>query len=247
MAGKKISQNRAENGRAWQRRAEHRPGEILTAARELLEQHGYAAVSMAEIGRRAGVSEATLYKYFKNRQDLLNHVLTEWATPFIHDLEREIVLVTGLRAKLTLIAIRYLRGMAQTPRLHRVIYREVRWDDYFGSPMHRLNQRFAVIVVNTVQEAVRRGEAAQTTNPATVRDMLFGGLEHIAQRTIFADRPVDIESEAATLANLLVDGIATRNAQNASDAGTGVDQVIEQLRRAIGALEAAKKSTDSVR
>lgn len=125
MAEKNGTRSRKTGG-AWERRAEHRPVEIVAAARALLEQRGYAGVSMAEIGRRAGVSEATLYKYFKNRQELLNQVLREWAIPFIEDLQREIALVSGLRAQLRLIAIRYLRGMEQTPRLHRVVYQEVR-------------------------------------------------------------------------------------------------------------------------
>jgi len=220
---------------AWKRRAEHRAPEILAAARALLEQRGYAGVSMAQISRHAGVSEATLYKYFDNRQDLLNQVLREWATPFIEDLQREIALVTGLRAKLTLIAIRYLRGMEQTPRLHRVVFQEVRWNDYVGSPLHRANQRFAGIAVHAVDEAIGAGEAAPSANPAIVRDLLFGGLEHIAQRTIFAGRPINIEVEASTLAGLLVDGIAPRRAP-AADGDEDVAQLVERLQRAVASL-----------
>jgi TetR/AcrR family fatty acid metabolism transcriptional regulator len=230
-------------GSAWQRRSEHRAPEILAAARALLEQRGYAGVSMAEIGRRAGVSEATLYKYFDNRQDLLNQVLRAWATPFIEDLQREIALVTGLRAKLTLIAIRYLRGMEQTPRLHRVVFQEVRWNDYVGSPLHRANQRFAAFAVNAIEEAIGAGEAVTTTNPVMVRDMLFGGLEHVAQRTIFANRPINIEAEATTLVSLLVDGISPRKN---SDAGSDEDVagLIARLQKAVDSLQkSAAKGT----
>jgi len=224
-------------GGAWKRRAEHRAPEILAAARALLEQRGYAGVSMAQISRKAGVSEATLYKYFDNRQDLLNQVLREWAAPFIEDLQREIALVTGLRAKLTLIAIRYLRGMEQTPRLHRVVFQEVRWYDYAGSPMHRANQRFASIAVHAIEEAIGAAEAAASANPAIVRDLLFGGLEHVAQRTIFAGRPINIEVEATTLVGLLVDGIAPRRAA-AGEGEEDVGQLVERLQRAVASLRA---------
>lgn len=242
MAAKKPSRTLKE-GSAWQRRAEHRPEEIVAAARALLEQRGYAGVSMAEIARRAGVSEATLYKYFKNRQDLLNQVLREWATPFVEDLQREIALVTGLRAKLTLIAIRYLRGMEQTPRLHRVVYQEVRWSDYFGSPLHGMNARYAGIAVQAIQDAIRDSEAAPQTNAAMVRDMLFGGLEHVGQRTIFAGRPVNIEAEAATLANLLVDGLAPRTqAAKREDDSEDVRELLARLQRAVATLQARSET-----
>jgi AcrR family transcriptional regulator len=192
---------------------------------------------MAEIGRRAGVSEATLYKYFGNRQELLNRVLSEWATPFIEDLQREIVLVSGLRAKLNLIAIRYLRGMEQTPRLHRVVYQEVRWDDYFGSPLHRLNQRFVKIAVEAIKQGVDDGEATAGTSAVTVRDMLFGGLEHVAHRTVFAGRPLDVDAEAANVVNLLVDGIARRTGGGAVDLHE-VSRLTVQLQRTVESLQA---------
>jgi AcrR family transcriptional regulator len=237
MTARKSARIQKEGG-AWQRRAEQRPEEIVAAARALLEQRGYAGVSMAEIAQRAGVSEATLYKYFKNRQELLNQVLREWATPFVEDLQREIALVTGLRAKLTLIAIRYLRGMEQTPRLHRVVYQEVRWSDYFGSPLHGMNARYAGIAVEAIQDAIRDGEAAPNSNPMTVRDMLFGGLEHVGQRTIFAGRPINVETEATTLANLLVDGLAPRSAPASRDgADEDVGALMARLQRAVASLQ----------
>lgn len=221
--------------RAWLRRAEHRPPEILAAARLLLEQRGYAAVSMAQIARQAGVSEATVYKYFKNKQDLMNQVLHEWATPFTEYLQREIVLRTDLRAKLILVGIRYLRSLEQTPRLHQVVFQELRWNDYYGSSLHKLNQQFARILLDAIQDAISRGEAVEGTNPLTVRDMLFGGLEHIALRTIFAGRPMDIETEATTLVDHLLSGIEPR--KTATLNGEDVSLLMERLQKALASLQ----------
>ena len=192
---------------AWQRRAADRPTDILRAARLLLEEHGYATVSMAKIADQAGVSEATVYKYFQNKQDLMGQVLTEWATPFIEGLQQELPLVTGVRTAIALIATRYLGGMLQTPRLHRVYYQELRWGNYIGSPMHKLNQRFARMAVRVIEDGVSSGELAAHTNPITVRDLLFGGLEHIGQRTAFAGRSLDVVQEAQVLTRHLLDGI----------------------------------------
>jgi len=230
--------------RAWLRRAEHRPPEILAAARLLLEQRGYAAVSMVQIARRAGVSEATVYKYFKNKQDLVNQVLHEWATPFTEYLRREITLRTDLRAKLTLVGIRYLRSLEQTPQLHQVVFQELRWSDYYGSSLHKLNQEFARILLDAIQDAIDHGEAMEGTNPLTVRDMLFGGLEHIALRTIFAGRPMDIETEATTLVDHLLSGIAPRAAAPLHN--EDVFLLMERLQKALASLQrSAILATDS--
>ncbi|WP_030261849.1 TetR/AcrR family transcriptional regulator [Streptomyces violens] len=46
---------------------------IVAAAREIMVEHG-AAVPLDEVARRAGVGNATLYRHFPDRADLIHHV-----------------------------------------------------------------------------------------------------------------------------------------------------------------------------
>ncbi|MFI1969649.1 TetR/AcrR family transcriptional regulator [Streptomyces cinnamoneus] len=46
---------------------------IVTAAREVLVEHGVES-SLDEIARRAGVGNATLYRHFADRRELIHHV-----------------------------------------------------------------------------------------------------------------------------------------------------------------------------
>ncbi|MET7764880.1 helix-turn-helix domain-containing protein [Streptomyces sp. NPDC005393] len=46
---------------------------IVAAAREVLVEHG-AEVPLDEIARRAGVGNATIYRHFPDRRDLIHHV-----------------------------------------------------------------------------------------------------------------------------------------------------------------------------
>jgi len=195
---------------SWRRRKDQRPQEILQAARHLLEEQGASATSMAQIAKLCGVSEATLYKYYENKQDLINQVLADWATPFIEDLLSELPTLDGTRAKLVCIAVSFLQSNMQTPRLHKVFYQELRWSDYRGSILHRLNHRFANSVVQIVEAARAAGELRADLEPTMVRDMLFGGLEHIAMRTSFAGRTIDIDAAAAAYVDLMIAGMACR-------------------------------------
>ena len=49
---------------SWKRRKDARPPEIIRAAKKILEEKGIKGLSMMKISKTAGVSEATLYKYF---------------------------------------------------------------------------------------------------------------------------------------------------------------------------------------
>jgi TetR/AcrR family fatty acid metabolism transcriptional regulator len=220
---------------AWRRRKDFRQAEILEAARTLLEEEGTAATSMARIAREAGVSEATVYKYFDNKQDLINQVLHEWAMPFIERLSTELAQLVELRPRLILIAVRYLRSMEETPKLHRVFFQELRWTDYRGSPLHVLNHRFAHNVTATVENGVRSGELAPNVEPAVFRDMLFGGLEHISMRTSFMGRPVDVVAQATRYVDMMLRGALARPAVADMPAElTRLAGLLDRMERALG-------------
>jgi AcrR family transcriptional regulator len=59
---------------------------ILSAARTLFEERGVEAVSMAEIGRAAGVGQGTLYRRFEHKGDLCAALLRERMAQFTEEL-----------------------------------------------------------------------------------------------------------------------------------------------------------------
>lgn len=56
--------------------------EILAAADDLFQQHGYRRVTMDQIARRRGMSKRTLYQYFASKQEVADGVvaarLADW-------------------------------------------------------------------------------------------------------------------------------------------------------------------------
>lgn len=61
----------------WRRRSDARPQELLEAALGTFVERGYAATSMDEIARRAGVSKGTLYLYYPGKAELLKAVVRQ--------------------------------------------------------------------------------------------------------------------------------------------------------------------------
>ncbi|PWG00414.1 TetR/AcrR family transcriptional regulator [Levilactobacillus bambusae] len=51
---------------------------ILDTAAQLVEQHGAADVTLADVGEALGTSRAALYKHFKNKQDLWTSLSLYW-------------------------------------------------------------------------------------------------------------------------------------------------------------------------
>lgn len=76
--------------RRWRRRPEARPEEILRAAMQSFVERGFAATRLDEVGARAGVSKATLYLYYSNKEDLFRCAVRESIVPYIESGEARI-------------------------------------------------------------------------------------------------------------------------------------------------------------
>ena len=47
---------------------------ILTTALQLFAGNGYEAVSVSEIGGALGMTKGALYKHYKNKRDIFDHI-----------------------------------------------------------------------------------------------------------------------------------------------------------------------------
>jgi len=54
---------------------ENKKDQVINTARELFSNRGYRKVSMDEIAKVSGVTKRTIYRYFKDKDDLINNWL----------------------------------------------------------------------------------------------------------------------------------------------------------------------------
>ena len=80
MTGATLS--RREREKLWQRQ------EMLTAAIVLFSEKGFHNVSMQEIAKKSEFAIGTLYKFFKNKEDLYRSIIFELSDTFLAALTR---------------------------------------------------------------------------------------------------------------------------------------------------------------
>ena len=151
---------------------------ILTAAIDLLLEQGLHAMSMDDVAQRAGVSKATIYRWWASKELLaLDALATAWATP-TPDAQRNTGslrgdLLAGLRTWLRQLkqrpygrVIAGLVAQAQTDPEFAKLYRE-----HFVQP-RRANTR------ELLRRAIDRGEIPPDTNIDVTLDLLYGPIYH---------------------------------------------------------------------
>ena len=181
---------------SWKRRKDARPPEIIEAAKKILEDKGIKGLSMMKISKAAGVSEATLYKYFNDKNDLLNQVYVDWAQPFVEKMETDIRDISDLHSSLLFIAIRYLEGMKTAPKLHIIWFK------------HVMNRRYSNLVKRVFERGIKNGEINNTVNFDIFRDQFLGGLEHIGLRKVLTHKNINIGKVSSDLVCNLLSGVS---------------------------------------
>jgi AcrR family transcriptional regulator len=157
-------------------RSEKARSAVLEAAAELLLERGLAAVSMDAVAARAGVSKATIYRWWPSKETLaLDALYNEWAAvPPATD--------TGsLRGDLLSLLRPWARLAARRPygRVIAALLTEAQTDPAFGREYRarflepRRDQARAIF-----RRAIERGEIRADTKIEVALDLLYGPVYH---------------------------------------------------------------------
>ena len=215
------------------RRSTRRPGperarEILAAAREVFSQKGYERASMAEIAARVGVVEGALYKHFASKRELLFAVMRSFYASLIDSLRDGLGGIHGARNRLRFVIGSQLRAFTEETGLCRVVISEIRpLDGYEQSVVRELNRELTSFALRILEEGARTGELRADLSPPMVRDVIYGGIEHLSWTAVIGRRPLDVERAADALTDLILRGVGAGR----EDAADGVERLAARVDR----------------
>jgi len=169
-----LPQPQPQRGRP---RSEKARKAILEAAAELLLARGLSAVSMDAVAERAGVSKATIYRWWPSKETLaLDALYTDWAAaqPAPRD--------TGtLRGDLLALLRPWARLAAKQPyaRVIAALLSEAQTDPAFADEYrHRVVEPRRELAKAVFLRAADRGEIAGDLKIDVALDLIYGPLYH---------------------------------------------------------------------
>jgi AcrR family transcriptional regulator len=201
--------------RRWQRLPDDRPRVLMTSALKLLKRDGYRRVRLEDIARDAGVSKATVYHYFANKDELLTQSVTSRMAERREDIERRIANAGGSAADRLRIVLEdfWINSLtAQSGLWQRMVVGEMATEapDVFAAWAKGLVQRWR-FVERLIEEGKTTGEFRADADAAVAARLIISALAqqallhvHLGVRR-FA--PLAIERLFDSSLNLLLDGI----------------------------------------
>ncbi len=187
---------------------EQRVDEILATAREIFCRKGFEQTAVSEIAQALGVVEGTVFKYFATKRELLLKVLDRWYDDIIAERAAELIGIELYRDRLHAVICGHLRTVRDYPLFCGLMFRDVRGgEDYHRSGLDAKNRRYTRFLTDVIAEGVAAGEFRAGIVPALMRDLVYGGAEHLTWNYVCGRGKLDIDGIADQLTAIVYNGI----------------------------------------
>ena len=99
--------------------------DILAAAEALFSEHGYAAVSMAQVAQASGISKSNIYHHFSSKDDLYTSVLRHACQDTLKQVQQLSASQGDSIEQLRHFSIHHFQHLHQKSRITKLILREL--------------------------------------------------------------------------------------------------------------------------
>jgi len=182
---------------------------IAEALRGLLEKKEFNAITTAEIARSAGVTEALIYKYFKDKRDLLHQVLGEYLEQYHIQVNEDLRGIRGALNKLRKLIWSHIQVYATNRVFARILLMEVRsHKDYYMSETYDRVKIYSSTVLDILEEGVANQEIRDDISIKLARQVILGSIEQVCLTGITFEREIDPDALTDAICDIVFRGIA---------------------------------------
>ncbi len=186
-------------------KSQQRVKDILQAGRDVFSEKGYERATTAEIAQRLGVSEATVFSYFRGKRELCARVISDWYDEIIAAIEEGLPRDGSVRQQFAFIVRMHLRLMlVHGTGLCSLVLSEGRTKQHaLGDELTALQRRYTAPLMRVLAQGQQTGQVRTDVPLRLMRSMVFGPMEHVLWEATLAHRSADIDVTAEQLIELL--------------------------------------------
>ncbi len=180
---------------------------IMRSFSELMSQKDFHSITTAEIAGNAQVTEGLIYKYFKDKKDLLYQVLNEHFFEFQAKIENRIANEKTCIEQLEVIIFSSLESYADNRIFSKILLLEVRNSlEFFNSCAYGMVRKYASTILDIIEKGIDTGELKQGTDPYVLRKVILGAIEHACLGEIIFGKELDIDETSTGISDIVFNG-----------------------------------------
>jgi TetR/AcrR family transcriptional regulator, fatty acid metabolism regulator protein len=181
---------------------------IMKSFYALMKEKDFHSITTAQIAKNAAVTEGLIYKYFKDKRDLIYQVLNDHFFEFMAKIENRVAHEKTCIEQLEVIIYTSLESYADNRVFSKILLLEVRNSpDYFNSDAYGLVRKYAGIILGIIEEGIQKEEFKADTDPRVLRKVILGAIEHACLGEIIFGRELDIDKVASGITHIVFNGV----------------------------------------
>ena len=186
-------------------KAEQRVRDILRVGREVFAERGYENATTTEIAQRLGISEATVFTYFRGKRELCMRVIQDWYDENIAFMEAGLPRQAPVREQLEFLVLTNLQVfLVQGTGICALVLSEGRAKGQgLGEALVELQRRYTAPLMDLLARGQEAGEVRRDIPLRLLRSLVFGPIEQMLWEVVITGRQIDVEASARDLVALL--------------------------------------------
>jgi TetR/AcrR family fatty acid metabolism transcriptional regulator len=179
--------------------------QILVSAIMVFGKRGFQNAPISEIAKNARMADASIYEYFKGKEDLLLAIPVEVTKKIIPEIEEHMMGVRGAFNKLRKFVWWYLYFFEKNPEYGSIVLLELKTSKmYIATEAYQAARTFYKILLDIIKEGQQEGVIKKETNVFLARSLCVGAIEHITIRWLLKERSYSLIQFADELVDLLI-------------------------------------------
>ncbi|MFH2059366.1 MAG: TetR/AcrR family transcriptional regulator [Pseudomonadota bacterium] len=176
----------------------------------LMAQKDFHSITTAQIAKNAKVTEGLIYKYFKDKKDLLYQVLNEHFYLFQAKIENRIANETSCIRQLEVIIYTSLESYAENRIFSKILLLEVRNSlEFFKSCAYEMVQKYSRTILDIIQKGKANNELRSDIDAYTLRKVILGSIEHACIGEIIFGKQLNVDQVSCDIFTIIFNGAST--------------------------------------
>ncbi|MBN1375725.1 MAG: TetR/AcrR family transcriptional regulator [Dehalococcoidia bacterium] len=185
---------------------------ILNAAMEVFSSGDFEKATMRSIAEKAEVPTSSLYKYFKNKDDLYITLVSKIVDRTNHELNMHLTGLSGTKSKLLEMAKFHLNFFQDNVHIARLVFASSNlhyWYEYRGTFEKARESSYALAKI--IQEGKRSREIRDDLNLRVINFIYFGALRYMVINWLYRRHVYELSELAEPFADAIYGAIIDRN------------------------------------
>ena len=179
---------------------------ILESATRVFSEKGFSEATISEIADGANVAGSGIYKYYKNKEQLLFKIIEEFLHRSCEGLSDHLQGIQGAENKLRKAIWFHCRSYSGNKNEIKIVLESRSYPRFYRSGAYSALKSYAAMITGIIEEGMEEGVFPGISSPMILRDIILGTIDHIAINWTLKDAPDSLD-QAEKIHDFVMRGI----------------------------------------